>query len=127
MFLSIFTVFLESIWDDWKGDPSEVVGMAVNNNIYIVDLMSLKFNEELNDQVIIGKSFLYAENIRKRRYGTNETKATLHPPVKTRGLHKSFNKGGSHSLWRALQCPAKQTCIHKIITINQNATITTKT
>ncbi|XP_071150300.1 uncharacterized protein [Mytilus edulis] len=47
-----FTEFLKTIWNKWKGDTSEVLGMVNKRNIFISDLMSLRTNGEVNDQII---------------------------------------------------------------------------
>lgn len=48
-----FTTFLETIWNKWKGDTSEALGMVKKRNIFISDLMSLRTTGEVNDQVFI--------------------------------------------------------------------------
>ncbi|XP_052084519.1 uncharacterized protein LOC127721758 [Mytilus californianus] len=42
--------FLETIWDSWKGNADEKFGTVYGNVLYVSDLMSLKIEEELNDQ-----------------------------------------------------------------------------
>ncbi|XP_052074130.1 uncharacterized protein LOC127712013 [Mytilus californianus] len=54
--------FLETIWDSWKGNADEKFGTVYGNVLYVSDLMSLKIEEELNDQIIN----LYCSVLQKR-------------------------------------------------------------
>lgn len=49
----LFKAFLETIWDSWKGNADEKFGTVYGNVLYVSDLMSLKIEEELNDQVTV--------------------------------------------------------------------------
>lgn len=50
MFFFFFLV-IEAIWaTDWEGEEHEVLGEVVGN-LRVVDLLSLKHGEQLNDQV----------------------------------------------------------------------------
>ncbi|CAG2198923.1 unnamed protein product [Mytilus edulis] len=58
----LFKAFLETIWDSWKGNADEKFGTVYGNVLYVSDLMSLKIEEELNDQIIN----LYCSVLQKR-------------------------------------------------------------
>jgi hypothetical protein len=58
--------FLNALWRDWSGSREEKLGMVYGMTLYIGDLISLRPDEELNDQVNLLAIYYLLFHIRLR-------------------------------------------------------------